>query len=236
MNNLTIVTKLRFVAALAPAILLLVAALNASTLQAFGGTPRYIYNGPYSAARAAQGMENALYKMDWGRTQPDGSQIVLDQIRRFVDWTETARARISTRAQAEKIAKIAETARPLFEAMRTAQPGDDTFEPKLRELDGLVADLISSQEATILTMADNAESEARLVIAITLAGAILIPWICFAVIARITGGLRTELREIRRRVSALEDRSPPPAPDDLRALDDSLTRLGFPKPNPMLAE
>ncbi len=236
MNNLTIVTKLRFVAALAPAILLLVAAVIAGALQVFGGTPRFIYNNQYSAARAANGMENALYKMDWGRSQPDGNQIVLDQIRRFIDWTETARARISSRAQAEKIAKIADTARPLFEAMRTAQPGDDTLEPKLRELDGLVADLISSDEAALLTMADSAESEARLMIAITLAGAVVIPWICFVVIARLTAGLRTELKEIRRRISALEDRTPSPSPEDVRALDDAVTKLGFPKPNPMLAE
>jgi hypothetical protein len=236
MNNLTIVTKLRFVAALAPAILLLVAVVVAGALQVFGGTPRFIYNNQYAAARAANGMENALYKMDWGRSQPDGNQIVLDQIRRFIDWTETARAHISTPAQAEKIAKIAEAARPLFEAMRTAQPGDDTLEPKLRELDGLVADLISSDEASLLTLADSAESEAHLMIAITIVGAIVIPWICFVVIARLTSGLQTELKEIRRRVSVLEDQVPPLRPSDLGALDDALTKLGFPKPNPMLAE
>ena len=35
-----------------------------------------------------------------------GNQIVLDQIRRFIDWTETARVHVTSAAQADKIAKI----------------------------------------------------------------------------------------------------------------------------------
>jgi hypothetical protein len=64
---------------------------------------------------------------------------------------------------------------------------------------------------------------------------VVVPWICFVVIARLSGGLYTELKEMRRRVDALAERQPTPS-DDARALDQSLSKLGFPKPNPMLAE
>ena len=67
MNNLTIVTRLRFAAAITPAILLIVALVVTGSLHDFGGAPRDIYDNQYAASRAAQGMENALYKMDWGR-------------------------------------------------------------------------------------------------------------------------------------------------------------------------
>ncbi len=65
MNNLTIVTKLRFTAAIAPAILLLAAAVIVGAFHFFGTVPGEIYENEYAAARAAEGMENALYKMDW---------------------------------------------------------------------------------------------------------------------------------------------------------------------------
>ena len=83
-----------------------------------------------------QGMETALYKMDWGRTQPDASQIVIDQQRGFISEIEIARQHIGSREQAERIEKIANDARPLFDAMRTASPSDDSLEPKLRDLQG----------------------------------------------------------------------------------------------------
>src|SRR5258708_10325283 len=81
MNNLTIVTKLRSMAAVSHAILLIAAGVIAGAAHAFGPLPREIHENEYAAARAAQGMETALYKMDWGRTQPDASQIVIDQQR-----------------------------------------------------------------------------------------------------------------------------------------------------------
>jgi hypothetical protein len=235
MNNLTIVTRLRFAAAITPAILLIVALVVTGSLHDFGGAPRDIYDNQYAASRAAQGMENALYKMDWGRSQQDGPQIVLDQQRRFIDQIETARLHITTREQAEKIAKIATDARPLFDAMRAAQPGDDTLEPRLRELEGQVADLTGADDAALVAFAASAEAQARVMIAILLVGAVVVPWICFIVIARMTGGLHRELKEIRRHVEAISERATPPA-DELRALDESVAKLGFPKPNPMLAE
>lgn len=235
MNNLTFTTKLRFIAALAPAILLIVAAVIVGTLHFFGTMPQAIYDNQYAAARAAEGMENALYKMDWGRMQPDSSQIVIDQERGFIGEIETARVHIGNREQAERIEKIANDAKPLFEAMRTAQPGDDTLEPRLRELQGTVADLMSVDDAALIAVAASAESEARTMIAITIAGAVVVPWICFIVIARLSGRLHAELREIRARFDALATRADSQS-DDTRALDEALSKLGFPKPNPMLAE
>ena len=109
-------------AALAPAILLLAAAVIVGAFHFFGGLPGELHENEYAAARAAQGMETALYKMDWGRTQPDASQIVMDQQRGFISEIEIARNHIGSRDQAELIEKIANDARPLFDAMRTASP------------------------------------------------------------------------------------------------------------------
>ena len=235
MNNLTIVTRLRFIAAIAPAILLIAAAVIAGALHTFGSLPREIHENEYAAARAAAGMENALYKMDWGRTQPDASQIVMDQERGFISEIEIARQHIANREQAERIEKIANDARPLFDAMRTASPSDDSLEPKLRDLQGCVADLMSLDDAALIAVADSAESQARLMIAITIVALVAVPWICFVVIMRLSGNLYRELKEMRHRIDGLAEHAPT-ASDDISLLDQALTKLGFPKPNPMLAE
>ena len=235
MNNLTITTKLRFVAVVAPVLLIVVAALIVGAFHFFGTMTRAIHDNQYAASRSAEGMETALYKMDWGRSQPDSSQIILDQQRGFIAEIETARAHMGSREQAERIEKIANDAKPLFEAMRTAQPGDDSLEPRLRELQGTVADLMSVDDEMLLAAAANAESTARTMIAITIVGVVVIPWICFFVIARMTGRLYAELREIRRRFDALAERAQLPD-DDAREVEEALTKLGFAKPNPMLAE
>jgi hypothetical protein len=233
MNNLTIVTKLRFMAALAPVILLLAAAVLAGAFRFFGGLPGELHENEYAAARAAQGMETALYKMDWGRTQPDASQIVMDQQRGFISEIEIARNHIGSRDQAELIEKIANDARPLFDALRTASPSDDSLEPKLRDLQGSVVDLMSLDDAALLAVASTAESQSRTMIAITIVALVAVPWICFAVIVSLSGNLYKELKEIRRRAETLAERE---TSNDTKALDESLTKLGFPRPNPMLAE
>jgi hypothetical protein len=235
MNNLTIVTRLRFMAALAPAILLLAAAMIVGAFHFFGTLPRELYENEYAAARAAEGMEDALYKMDWGRSQPDASQIVMDQQRGFISEIEIARNHIGSREQAERIEKIANDARPLFDALRTASPSDDSLEPRLRELQGTVADLMSLDDAALITVASTAESQSRMMIAITIAALVAVPWICFAVIVSLSGNLYKELKEMRRHVKSLSEHEPTPS-NDTKALDQSLTSLGFPKPNPMLAE
>jgi hypothetical protein len=235
MNNLTIVTKLRFIAAIAPVVLLLAALPIAGAFHVFGDAPAEIYENEYAAARAAEGMENAIYKMDWGRTQPDASQIVMDQQRGFISEIELARQHIATRDQAERIEKIANDARPLFDAMRQAAPGDDSLEPKLRDLQGTVADLMSVDDAALLAVASSTQKQARVMIAIAIVAMVVIPWICFVMIASMTGTLYKELKEMRRRVESIGEHEQTPS-DDTRALDASLTNLGFPKPNPMLAE
>jgi len=235
MNNLTIVTKLRFIAAIAPAILLLATAVIVGAFHSYGILPREIYENEYAAARAAQGMENALYKMDWGRTQPEASQIVMDQQRGFISEIEIARQHIGNTEQAQRIEKIANDARPLFDALRTASPGDDSLEPKIRDLQGTIADLMSLDDAALIAVANSAQSQSRTMIAITIVALIAIPWICFVVIARLSGNLYTELKEMRRRVETISEHESSPS-TEARALDESLANLGFPKPNPMLAE
>lgn len=235
MHNLTIVTKLRFMAAIAPAILLILTAVIADAFHYFGTMPREIYENQYAAARAAEGMENALYKMDWGRTQPDASQIVMDQQRGFISEIEIARQHIGSREQAERIEKIANEARPLFDALRTASPSDDSLEPRLRDLEGTVADLMSLDDAALIAAAAQAESQGRIMIATTIVGLIVVPWICFVVIARLSGNLYKELKEMRRHLDALAERETASS-EDARTLDEALSKLGFPKPNPMLAE
>ena len=222
-------------AALAPAILLLAAAMIVGAFHFFGTLPRELYENEYAAARAAEGMEDALYKMDWGRSQPDASQIVMDQQRGFISEIEIARNHIGSREQAERIEKIANDARPLFDALRTASPSDDSLEPRLRELQGTVADLMSLDDAALITVASTAESQSRMMIAITIAALVAVPWICFAVIVSLSGNLYKELKEMRRHVKSLSEHEPTPS-NDTKALDQSLTSLGFPKPNPMLAE
>src|SRR5258708_1158043 len=149
MNKLTVVAKLRLIAVVAPVVLLLVAIFTAAAFHAFGALPRDILDNQYASVRAAEGMENSLFKMDWGRAQPDGTQIVLDQTRRFIEYVETARAHMTNRDQADKIAKIATDAKPLFEAMHNASAGDDSLEPRIRELEGSVADLIGLEESAL---------------------------------------------------------------------------------------
>ncbi len=235
MNNLTIVTKIRFMAAIAPAILLIAAAVIAGAFHVIGTVPREIHENESAAARAAQGMETALYKMDWGRTQADASQIVIDQQRGFISDIEIARQHIGSREQAELIEKIANDARPLFDAMRTASPSDDSLEPKLRDLQSAVADLVSVDDAAVIVAANSAESQARTMIAITIVALVAIPWICFVVIARLSGNLYKELKEMRRRMDDIAEGGASSA-NEVGAIDDSLSELGFPKPNPMLAE
>jgi len=47
--------------------------------------------------------------------------------------------------------------------------------------------------------------------------------------------VKTSLREIRNRVQKMAA-GPAGQSEDLRMIDEKLTELGFPKPNPMLAE
>ena len=235
MNNLTIVTKLRFIAALAPAILLIAAAVIAGAFHVFGTLPREIHDNEYAAERAAQGMETALYKMDWGRTQPDASQIVMDQQRGFISEIEIARQHIGKPRASRTDRKNRQRRAPAVrrDANRVAQRRQPRAEAPRSARQ--VADLISLDDAAVIAVANSAESQARLMIAITIVALVAVPWICFVLIARLSGNLYKELKEMRRRVDDLAEHAPTPS-DDISALDEALTKLGFPKPNPMLAE
>src|SRR6202044_3407577 len=107
--------------------------------------------------------------------------------------------------------KIANDARPLFDALRTASPSDDSLEPKLRDLQGSVADLMSLDDAALLAVASTAESQSRTMIAITIVALVAVPWICFAVIVSLSGNLYKDSNEIRRIMAALSE---PVASDD----------------------
>ncbi|MGH7781549.1 MAG: hypothetical protein ACREQR_17180 [Candidatus Binataceae bacterium] len=240
MNRITIITKLRFIAAIAPVILLIASPILALEFYAFGAMPAVLHENQYAALESARGMENALYKMDWGRTQPDGSQIVRDQQRGFVGWIDGARSRASSQAQLDAIEKIAQAANPLFDSMRQAAPGDDSYEPRMRDLQGLVADLISADDAVMLTISDRAEARARVMIILTVVAAVIVPWVCLIAIVRMTAGGGDALREIRHSVENIAERADAASSSefakDLGAIDARLAELGYPKPNPMLAE
>ena len=181
MNNLTIVTKLRFIAAMTPAILLIVAAVIAGAFHFFGRC-RANSTRTNMRPRARPGDGNRAVQNGLGTHAARRSQIVMDQQRGFICEIEIARQHIGNREQAESIEKIANDARPLFDAMRTASPGDDSLEPKLRDLQGTVADLMSLDDAALMAVANSAESKARTMIAITIVALVAIPWICFVVI------------------------------------------------------
>ena len=236
MTRLTIVTKLRFIAAVTPIVLLIAAPVIGLTLYAFGQMPSELYNDQYAATQAASGMESSLYKMDWGRFQPDGAQIVMDQQRRFVNWVESAQSHIQTAAQADALQKITNTAKPLFDAMRTASAGDDSLEPRLRDLDGMITDLINADDGALMAISSVAISRARTIIIATLVAAVIIPWACFAWLALTLGATHRSLREIRAQIERLAERAQTGSAGELEAIDATLTELGYPKPNPMLAE
>lgn len=234
MNRITIVTKLRFAAAIAPVVLLVASLIIASGFYVFGMMPALLQDNQFAAMRAADGMEAALYKMDWGRTQPDGLEIIKGQERRFVGFVDSARSHASTRDQLDRIEQIAQTANPIFDELRKASPGDDSVEPKLRDLQGLIADLNSADASAMTDVMTRAESRARIYIAITLIAGILVPWALFFFLSGQAGQIGKALRDMRSHMEKMAEggtQSP-----DLRAIDERLAELGFPKPNPMFAE
>lgn len=232
MRRVTIFTKLRLTAAVAPAMLSLLALLIAGAFYVFAAAPRDIIDNDYAAIRAANGMDAALYRMDWGRSQRESGQIVLDQQRRFGDWIATARARATSRAIADRVDEVSSAAKPVFAAMSKALPGDDTPEPALRALEGKVADLLAMDEAALNDLADRAERDARVMLMVSIAGVLVMPWLCYGFIFRICRSGDRDLRAMRRSLEALADTGAPRP----SALDDALEHLGYPRPNPMLAD
>lgn len=235
MTRITIATKLRLAAAIAPLVLLIATPIIAGGFYLFGIMPALLQENQFAELRATDGMESALYKMDWGRTQPDGLEIIKGQERRFVGYVDVARAHASTREQADKIEQIAQSANPMFDELRKASPGDDSVEPKLRDLQGLIADLSAANQGAMSEVVARAESRSHTYIAITLIATLLVPWALFFFLYGQAGQVSRALHEMRSRVEKLAD-SPAGKSADLKAIDQKLAELGFPKPNPMFAE
>ena len=234
MTRITIATKLRLVSAIAPLVWLIATPILAGGFYLFGLMPALLQENQYAVLRASDGLESALYKMDWGRTQPDGLEIIRGQERRFVGFVDSARSHASTRDQLDKIEQIAQTANPIFDQLRQASPGDDSVEPKLRNLQGLIADLNAANEGAMTEVVARAESRSHIFITIMLVAGLLVPWAVFFLLYRQAGQVGGALRAIRNCLEKLPEAAGQSV--ELKEIDEKLTELGFPKPNPMFAE
>ena len=234
MSRITIATKLRLVSAIAPLVWLIATPILAGGFYLFGLMPALLQENQYAVLRAADGLESALYKMDWGRTQPDGLEIIKGQERRFVGFVDSARSHASTRDQLDKIDQIAQAANPIFDQLRQASPGDDSVEPRLRNLQGLIADLSAANEGAMTEVVARAESRSHIFITIALVAGLLVPWVVFFLLYRQAGQVGGALRAIRNCVEKLPERAGQSI--EFKEIDEKLTELGFPKPNPMFAE
>ncbi|HYA35992.1 MAG TPA: hypothetical protein VEF03_10240, partial [Candidatus Binataceae bacterium] len=161
MSRITIVTTLRFFAAIAPAILLVVSPVLALGILWLGSAPSAIRDVQVAALEDAQALDTALYKMEWGRTQPDSSQIVLDQERRFADMLDSAARVAVSQEQRDRIRALASASKPTLDALRQANPRDDSLDPKMRELHAMVTDLITAGDTALMQAADDARTQAR---------------------------------------------------------------------------
>ena len=239
MARITVITKIRFLAAVAPVVMLVAAPILALSFLGFGRLPDWMNNNEIAALRYAQGLNEALYKMEWGRTQPDGAQIVLDQQRRFAEMLDSAAQTAYTAGQRRSIDTLAGAAKPILDAFRKADPRDQSVDAGMRKLHVMVTDLLNADESALDGLAERSRARAREFAVLTVIATVLVPWICFALLFRIAGDTRAALREIRGRIESLAGRPEALAEGvqrELREIDAALDRLGFPKPNPMLAE
>ncbi len=239
MANITVVSKIRFLAGIAPVILLIASPLLALTLIQFGDIAADIRDENVAAIKYAQGMDAALYKMEWGRMQPDGAQIIVDQQRRFADYLDSAVHHVYTDEQRDKIAAIAQAAKPRLDEFRHADPHDEVMNAKIRDLHVLVSDLESADDAALDRYVDAASGRAHQLVAIVVVAGILIPLTCFALLWRQTQSVRVDLRSMRTELETIAENSAAKEASIahvIEAIDHALTRQGFPKPNPMLAE
>jgi len=239
MANITVVSKIRFLAGFAPVILLIVSPLLALAFIEFGNVPSDIKEEQLAAIKYAQGVDAALYKMEWGRTQPDGIQIVVDQQRRFADYLDSAAHHIYTAEQRDKLGELAQAAKPTLDAFRHADPHDEVMNAKMRDLHTMVTELENADEAALDQYSDAAKSRARQLVGVVIVTGVLIPMICFALIWWLSQSMRADLRVIRSELTNVEEN--PTAREAsiarvVEAIDQALTRQGYPKPNPMLAD
>jgi len=226
-------------AAIPPIILLIAAPFIAGGLYLFGRQIEALQERQLAARDAARGMDVAVYQMEWARSQRDSDEILLDQRRAFARWIDLADDRSDTDRQHRLIAAIAQEAGPLFDEFRSSAPQDESVGASARLLHGRIADLIDADDGVLLEVAAASWREALRLIVATLAAGIAIPWLCFAALYVAGGALRRELGVIRESFERIRERPAIVAlgsDQDLSAIDASLARLGFLKPNPMLAE
>jgi hypothetical protein len=239
MANITIVSKIRLLAGIAPLVLLIVCPFASLAFSAFGNIPATIKENQLAAINYANGLDAALYKMEWGRSQPESAQIIVDQERRFADMLDSAAHNLYTTDQREKLHTLAQAAKPTLDAFRHADPRDEVENAKMRDLHMMVTNLLNADEAALDQYSDLTMNNARQFIVLIIIAGILLPIVCYAVIWRFTETVRTDLRTIRKRLEKIEElpaaKDPAIAPE-IEVIDQTLTRLGFPKPNPMLAE
>jgi hypothetical protein len=235
MSKVTITSKIRFLAGLAPVILLIVIPIIALEFWAFGSLPSSIKENQLAAVRYAEGLDSSLYKMEWGKTQPDGPEIVIDQQRRFADLLDYAARHLYTSEQRDSIQALAAAAKPTLDAFRHSDPHDEAVNKKMRDLHTLVTNLQNADEAALDQFSESTKAEARQFVIMALIAGLLLPMVCFIVIWRLTSGLRTDLREIR---AQLERGSEPGAARNaaFESINLTVTRMGYPKPNPMLSQ
>jgi hypothetical protein len=235
-GSITMVARIRFVAAIAPVVLLIAAPFITGGFYVFGGEIDRLHDRELVAIQAARGMEIALYQMQWARTQRDGAQILIDQGRAFANWLDLAHSRAVTEDQLHMVEAIAQQAGPLFDELRNSAPEDESVGGHARNLHARIADLIGADDQMVIDAAAAGRRQATRLIAATVLVGVAIPWLCFALLHANSGRLRTELRTIRAGVERMTERPGASADKELREIDQSLTRLGFTKPNPMLAE
>ncbi len=239
MAKVAAVSKIRLVAGIAPVILLIASPLLALAFLQFGNIPSDLQDEHLSAIKYAQGLDAALYRMEWGRTQPDGAQIVVDQQRRFAEYLDSAVHHVYTAEQRDKIGELAQTAKPTLDAYRHSDPHDEVMNGKMRDLHVMVSELENADEAALEQYSEAAKGRAHQLLAIVLVTGILIPMTCFALVWRLSQAMRADLRTIRNELDSLGDN--PAAREtsiarSIVAMDQALVKLGYPKPNPMFAD
>jgi len=239
MANITVVSKIRFLAGLALVVLLIASPLMALAFLQFGNIPADIKDEQVAAVKFADAADIALYKMEWGRFQPDGVQIVVDQQRRFADVIDSAAHHLYTDQQRTKLEALANAAKPVLDAFRHADPHDEEMNAKLRNLHTMVSDLENADDAALEDYSNAAKARAHQMVAIAVVAGVIVPMICFALIWQLTADMRTDLRAMRHEVENVatsEAAGQSVVARMIEVSDQALTRLGFPKPNPMLAD
>jgi len=237
----SVVMRLRIVAAAVPLVLIVAVPYLEVGLYTLGQSIEIARGRALAASDAAQGMEVALYRIQWGLGRSDGGQIVADQRRQFGYWLEVAPDRAESDEQRRLIASIGEQASALFGQMRPAAGGgrDEATDRAILDLHAAISDLITADDTMLIRASERAQRQAGNLIVVALVAMVLIPWLAYAAIHRASGRLASGLRAIRQHLEKLTVRladTALPADADLAAIDEALGKLGYRKPNPMLAE